>query len=340
MSTPLVSVITPTYNHERFIAECIRSVQAQTMPDWEMIVVNDGSSDRTAAVVQGFVNKEPRLRLLNQTNIGGQRLGESYNKALAASTGRYIAVLEGDDWWQPNKLALQVQALEQNKEAVVAWGRAEQASHDLQRVLRVIPAADPLAEMFYTNRPVGRLLNLLLFENFIPAMTLCIRREALLQIGGFLQSHQLPLVDLPTLLALCGKGEFFYDETIMGKWRHYGSQTTKTSTVENIKKAFALSLDFYVKLPIAVKPQVRVSERRIRSYFESAIHIAYARSGRYRLLRKDFRGARADYRKAIFFGPWGNWMWRVRSVIGYTFSLFGKDVEGLARVLGKPDYKS
>lgn len=340
MSTPLVSVITPTYNHERFIADCIRSVQAQTMPDWEMIVVNDGSTDHTADVVQGFVQQEPRLQLINQVNIGGQRLGESYNKALAVSRGRYIAVLEGDDWWQPDKLALQVQALAQHPEAVVAWGRAEQASHDLQRVLRVIPAADSPAETFYTNKPVGRLLNLLLFENFIPAMTLCIRREALMQIGGFLQSHQLPLVDLPTLLALSCQGEFYYDETILGKWRHYGSQTTKTSTVDNIRNAFALSMDFYKAIPAAVKPQLHVSEHRLRAYFRSAIHVAYARSGRYRLLRRDFRGARADYRKAIFSGPCGNWMWRLRSVTGYLFSLFGKDVEGLARLLGKPDYKS
>jgi hypothetical protein len=235
---------------------------------------------------------------------------------------------------------LQVQALAQYPEAIVAWGRAEQASHDLQRVLRVIPAMDPLAETFYNNKPVGRLLNLLLFENFIPAMTLCIRREALMQIGGFLQSHHLPLVDLPTLLALSCKGEFYFDETILGQWRHYGGQATKTSTVENIKKAFALSMDFYATMPAEVKPLVDISERRLTVYFNSAIHIAYARSGRYRLLRKDFRGARADYRKAIFSGPWGNWMWRVRSVIGYIFSLFGKDVEGLARRLGKPDYKS
>jgi hypothetical protein len=184
------------------------------------------------------------------------------------------------------------------------------------------------------------LLNLLLFENFIPAMTLCIRREPLRLVGGFLQSHQMPLVDLPTLLALCCQGEFYYDETIMGKWRHYGGQTTKTSTVDNIRKAYSLSVDFYKAMPAAVKPHVHVSERQLVAYFKSAIHIAYARSGRYRLLRKDFKGARADYRKAIFSGPWGNWMWRLRSVTGYLFSLFGQDVEGLARRLGKPDYKS
>ena len=102
-----VSIITPTYNHEKFIGACLDSVRAQTDPDWEMIVVDDGSTDRTGDLVAAAAAADPRIRHVRQPNKGLARLGETYNEALRLARGDLVAILEGDDFWPPHRLAVQ-----------------------------------------------------------------------------------------------------------------------------------------------------------------------------------------------------------------------------------------
>ena len=97
---PLVSIITPTYNHEKYLAECINSVIGQTYADWEMIILNDGSTDRTLSTAASYQKSEGRIRVVNQENVGIFRLSETYNKGVGLSSGKYIAILEGDGLWR------------------------------------------------------------------------------------------------------------------------------------------------------------------------------------------------------------------------------------------------
>ena len=131
ISKTLVSIITPTYNHEHYISDCIRSAQAQTYSNWEMIIVVDGSSDNTLSIARSFAEKDDRVQVYTQENVGIFRLSETYNFALSKSKGTFIAVLEGDDVWFPEKLALQVPTLEQDPSAVLSWGRAFSSTVDL-----------------------------------------------------------------------------------------------------------------------------------------------------------------------------------------------------------------
>ena len=119
MSAPLVSIITPTYNHEKYIGDCIRSAQDQTYTNWEMIIVDDGSTDNTFTIAQIAAASDDRIKVFTQKNVGIFRLGETYNFAFAQSKGEYIAVLEGDDVWLPEKLQWQVETMETNKNAVL-----------------------------------------------------------------------------------------------------------------------------------------------------------------------------------------------------------------------------
>jgi glycosyltransferase involved in cell wall biosynthesis len=102
---PMVSVIMPTFNRADTIQRSIRSVQAQTFTDWELIVVDDGSTDNTVALIEGC---DPRLKILRQENQGavGAR-----NAGLRASAGSYIAFLDSDDEWLPHHLELCVSFL-------------------------------------------------------------------------------------------------------------------------------------------------------------------------------------------------------------------------------------
>jgi glycosyltransferase involved in cell wall biosynthesis len=104
---PKVSVIIPAYNHGHFLGEAIQSVLDQTFPEFELIVVDDGSTDNTKEVVESF--KDPRIRYIYQENRG---LPAARNTGIKASGGEYIAFLDSDDVWLPRNLELKVQVLD------------------------------------------------------------------------------------------------------------------------------------------------------------------------------------------------------------------------------------
>ncbi len=113
---PKVSVITPTYNVEPYIAQCIESVLAQTLTDWEMILVDDASTDGTVAVIERYLG-DPRIKLFrNETNQGA---GYTRNRCLDEATGEWIAILDSDDWYEPNRLERLVQFAEEMKADMV-----------------------------------------------------------------------------------------------------------------------------------------------------------------------------------------------------------------------------
>lgn len=102
-----VSVIMPAYNAERYIEAAIRSVMAQTCPDWELIVIDDCSQDATAAVVERLAREDGRITLLhNEVNMG---VAKTRNRGLDLCRGSYAALLDSDDLWYPEKLARQVE---------------------------------------------------------------------------------------------------------------------------------------------------------------------------------------------------------------------------------------
>ena len=104
----LVSIVMPAYNREAYIGDSIRSVLAQTFGNWELLVVDDASTDRTSAVVESF--RDPRIRLFRHERNHGAAL--SRNHALREARGKWVAFLDSDDLWHPEKLARQVEFME------------------------------------------------------------------------------------------------------------------------------------------------------------------------------------------------------------------------------------
>lgn len=337
MNSPLVSIISPTYNHEKYIAECICSAQSQTYTHWEMLVVDDGSTDLTLSIARSFAEKDPRIRVFTQKNVGIFRLGETYNFALSQAGGKYIAVLEGDDVWLPEKLELQVPTLENDEAAVLSWGQAFSSTENLSVDYDLHPIVQR-GNAVFTNTPIKTASKDLLFINFIPALTVLIRKSSLDQIGGFIQNFGLPLVDLPTWQQLSLLGTFTFIEKPVGRWRIYPTQVTKTYTVQMAEGFYQLALNFFKKNKVHFK-ELDVSESEIHRRYRKLLVMNYSRSGRYKLIRKDFVGARRDYYKSIsrfgFYEP----LWKLRSAVGIVFSLFHSDIENFAKKLGRVSYK-
>ena len=115
--TPTVSVIIPAYNAEKYIAETIASVQGQTFADWELIVIDDCSQDSTRSIVEQLANEDSRIKFLkNETNIG---VAETRNRAFNLCRGEWVALLDSDDTWYPEKLEKQLQVAKQENAEIV-----------------------------------------------------------------------------------------------------------------------------------------------------------------------------------------------------------------------------
>ncbi len=163
----MVSVIIPVYNGELYLAEAIESVLAQTAPALEILVVDDGSTDGSAAVARRFL---PRILLKSQPNAGA---GAAKNSGVRAACGELLAFLDADDIWLPHKLETQRAALRSDGSAEAVCGRVEQfvsPELDAAQMQGVHCAAAPLP---------GPLTSALL-----------IRREAFLRAGWFTEDSR------------------------------------------------------------------------------------------------------------------------------------------------------
>lgn len=120
---PLVSVVTPTYNGETYIAETIRSVLRQEFSDFEYIIVDDASTDGTERILRAFAGEDPRIRCIRlEKNTGQPAIPRNF--AVRSARGKYIALIDHDDLWLPEKLSLQVGYMESHPSVAVTHGNA------------------------------------------------------------------------------------------------------------------------------------------------------------------------------------------------------------------------
>lgn len=109
MAQPLVSIITPMYNSSGFIEECIDSIQAQSYIHWELWLIDDASTDDTLKVINPFLEKNPRIKFLQNPKNSGTAVARNYG--INHANGEFIAFLDADDLWLPQKLQVQVEVM-------------------------------------------------------------------------------------------------------------------------------------------------------------------------------------------------------------------------------------
>lgn len=174
--SPLVSVIIPVYNTELYIGPALESVLSQTYQNIEVLVVDDGSKDRTAEIIQSFVQKDPRVQLFRQKNAG---VAAARNLAIAHTQGEYIAPIDADDIWYPEKLEKQVQCLLRSGPEVgliYTWS------------VHIDESGSIIGEYNHNRayKPEGAIYPILVYSNFLDnASNALIRRTCIEQVGGF-----------------------------------------------------------------------------------------------------------------------------------------------------------
>jgi len=109
---PLISIITPSYNSKQFIEETIKSVISQTYTNWEMLITDDCSTDGTREIVKEWMNRDNRIHLIELAENGGAAIAR--NTSIKSAKGKYLAFLDSDDLWTPNKLELQLKFMQDN----------------------------------------------------------------------------------------------------------------------------------------------------------------------------------------------------------------------------------
>lgn len=167
---PTISIIVPVYNAEHTILETVVSVQQQSFSDFELILIDDGSTDRTLEQLNTV--KDPRISIFPYQNGG---VSVARNRGIAHAAGEFIAFLDHDDLWTPDKLELQLTALQQNPEAGVAYSWTCNMSQEGE-----------FFEAGHSPSFTGNVYAELLRSNFIAnGSNLLIRRQAIESVEGF-----------------------------------------------------------------------------------------------------------------------------------------------------------
>lgn len=206
-----VTVLIPTRNRASLVGEAIRSVQAQTLPPHEIIVIDNGSDDDTPAVLAGF---GAALQVIHQPQVGKSR---SLNAGIARATGDAIIVLDDDDLFPPHALEAHVNALRRTPEADFSYGRFIRFSGEAPTVL---PVDHPDVELVPLD---GRRTVIKLMERcFLPNPTWMVRREAFERVGLY-DVEALRSQDYDMILRLADQNDgVFVDEVVLLQRQHGG----------------------------------------------------------------------------------------------------------------------
>jgi teichuronic acid biosynthesis glycosyltransferase TuaG len=229
---PLVSVVMPAFNAERHIAESIQSVLDQTFADWELVVVDDGSTDRTADVAAGF--HDSRMRYLRQENRGQ---AAARNTGIRSSSAPFVAFLDADDLWLPGKLEAQLNAIHNTGADLVycdGYVFYDDGSPERSDFFAIVPGT--------TDGPT--MLGLLYEYNRIATLSVMVKRAAIDQAGLFDEDRRFQnCEDYELWLRLARSGCLFHgsSEKLVRYRRHSGSTTHHESRmlgpmIEVIKK--------------------------------------------------------------------------------------------------------
>lgn len=260
---PLVSVVIPTYNHAQYLGRALQSVLDQTYSNWEAIVIDNYSQDNTDEVVQKF--KNPRITLLKITNNGV--IAASRNKGIQAAKGEWVAFLDSDDWWWPEKLKACFE---------YPVSQADLIYHEL-KIVREFAQFSQRKKIKSRRLKKPILIDLLVNGNLIPNSSVVVRKKLLIRIGGIDESAEMIAAeDYNTWLRISQiTNKFYYINKTLGFYMEHSQSISKKDTTKSERYACAEFLHFLNK-------KQRIQNETNLKYNE----------GRFRIISKNYEEAR------------------------------------------------
>lgn len=280
---PLVSVVMPLYNAAPYVADAVRSILAQTFTDFELVVVDDGSTDGSATVVETL--GDPRVHLVRQPNSG--RPAVPRNRALARARGKYVAFLDADDLWLSHTLERQVDALERRPDVALVYGWAE--AFGSSGTLGYRGPKRSLRETRVFQR-------LLLEQSFIPISTVMVRRDVLDAVGGFDEAPELRGVEDYDLVVRIAHGHqcLFLGEVLMRYRVHEGNLSRDALTmVAGVRRVIErAALEFAVDADLRRRAEVALAVEEFKMQMQAGASLAVAALALQRGAQLDSRDVR------------------------------------------------
>ena len=210
---PLVTMIMLSYNHSRFVPETLESIKAQTYKNTELIIIDDCSSDDSAAVIDRWLS-ENKIRCTFIRHQKNQGICKSLNEALAHAGGKYVSMIASDDIWLPDKIERQVAIMESQPETV---GIVYSDAFEIDEDGRCEPGLFIATHWKLLELPQGQLLDMLMRGNCVLGQTALIRRSCYDKVG--LYDENLPWEDWDMWMRIARHYSFLSSPTPWAKYR-------------------------------------------------------------------------------------------------------------------------
>ena len=276
----LVSVVMTSYNHEKYLAGAIESVINQTFGDFELIIIDDASSDGSQDIISQYQQKDPRIRpIFHERNMG---ISRTTNDGFIAAKGEYVAYVQSDDLWMPDKLQKQMEILENNPDLVV-WSDAtiiDEAGDSTGRLF---------TEKYHAqDKPKsGNLFSSLSSSNYICGQSMVLKAEVAQEIQ--FDPELIYANDYKFMLELSRKCGFYFVDEPLVQYRIHGDNSISKN--RDIWSKDGYNLSRYLLTNYA------------EEFSKNVIAKCYAKMGVHLLNRKHFGYARKCYEAAIRNNP-------------------------------------
>ena len=227
---PKVSIIVPSYNRAEFIEATVGSILAQSFTDFELVFVDDGSTDNTEELMKKYLDKDPRVKYFKQKN-SERAVARTYGLSLANAD--LLCLVDSDDLWYKDKLEKQVAIMDANPNLVFCYASVNRIDMEGNRV-----ASSPRQHQGFS----GHIFYDLLMRNFIPSVTPMFRKTAFENVGAQITEF-IPYEDWDFWLKFSRQGEFFHIKEPLGDYRLHPGQSVQNVKAGHIEKVTTLVLE-------------------------------------------------------------------------------------------------
>lgn len=260
----IVSIIMPTYNRANMLGMAINSILKQNFKDWELLIIDNESTDNTKEVVENFSKNDKRIKYYNVKKNTEAGIADYLNYGINISSGKYIARLDDDDeWYDPDKLVKQVKFLEDNKDYIIVGGGAIMVDGDRHELFK-----------FFKKETDSEIRNHALYANPFVHNTVLFRKDAALKVGCYKKIKFVEDWDLWLRLGMLGKlynfKEYFSLYMNAGQNRSTENQTLTAKIIlqyiksykseyPNYRRAFIVNFMQYLFsfLPFFIKKRIQ-----------------------------------------------------------------------------------
>lgn len=277
---PLVSIVIPSYNQAKYIAYNLDSILGQTYSNFEVLFIDDGSTDTTAEILKNYTAKDSRIKYFYQKN-SERAVARSYGISL--SQGKYLCLVDSDDTWVSDKLEKQVAVMENDPDIVLCYASVNRIDPDNKKLKN----ADRQQEGYS-----GLVYRYLLMRNFIPSVTPMIRRSAIEGIGDQVTDY-IPYEDWDFWLRISRRGKFYHIKEALGNYRIHPQQSVQNVKAHRIEEVTLKVLDANTQVP----PPLDIEDFSV--IVNDAYSLAYLRIAYWYLISGDLKLAREKLKTSL-----------------------------------------